>query len=67
MQRDYLSGIIKNIQASSSEEEGDILIPYSEDVLVLASKLSSAVTTRANEAATAIQNIPSMEAQMRKD
>ena len=67
LQRDCLSGIIKNIQASSSEKEGDILIPYSEDILELASKLSSAVATRANEAVTAIQSIPSMEAQMLND
>ena len=67
LQRDCLSVIIKIIQASSSENEGDIAIPYPEEILELASKPSSAVTTRAYEAATAIQNIPSMEAQMLKD
>ena len=57
LQRNCLLGIITNIQTASHDAEGDISIPFPEEVLDMANKLSSAVTTRANEAGAAIQNI----------
>ena len=57
LQRDCLLGIIQNIHTASHDADGGLSIQFSEDVLEMGNKLSSAVATRTNEAGTWIQAV----------